>query len=102
MAEPGPTGELEPINPEEAEVILNEAIQPYTDNGWFVLDRSASTARLTKGPRNLDIRVDLLGQVEVTTSSLSASQESGRLVAWSLLLVSLLAALVVANILGLL
>lgn len=95
-------GELEPISPEEAEVILTEAMQPYTDDGWFVLDRSAFAARLTKGPHNLDIQVDLLGQVEVTASNLSASQEAGRLVAWVLLLVSLLAALVVAHILGLL
>ncbi len=104
-SEPGNTslpGEREPIAPEEAEIILQKALHPYIHEGWYVLDRDSFSARLTKGPHNLDVRVDLLGQVEITTAGLTPVQESGRLIAWVLLLVSLLAALVIASILGIL
>ncbi|GIV81085.1 MAG: hypothetical protein KatS3mg051_0439 [Anaerolineae bacterium] len=59
-------------------------------------------ARLTRGDRNLDVRVDLLGEVEVKESTLTPLQDSGRLVAWMLLLTSLLLALAIAAALGIL
>ncbi len=59
-------------------------------------------ARLTRGDRNLDVRVDLLGEVEVKESALTPLQDSGRLVAWMLLLTSLLLALAIAAALGIL
>lgn len=95
-----PQTDLDPISPEEAQVILDEAIQPYVEAGWFVMDRSAYAARLTKGLYNLDVRVDLLGQVETTQSGLTPLQDSGRMAAWVLLLASLLVALVISSILG--
>jgi hypothetical protein len=92
--------EIEPILPEEAEKILEDALAPYLADGWHILDRSAYNARLTRGTRNLDIRIDLLGQVETEESELTPLQDSGRLMAWVLLLVSLLVVLALATALG--
>ncbi len=79
--------EVEPIDPEAAAALLDGAIRPYLDEGWHILDRSAYAVRLTRGMRNLDVRVDLLGQVEQQESGLTPLQDSGRLMAWVLLLI---------------
>jgi len=92
--------EIEPISPEAASKILQTALEPYIADGWQLLDQSAYAARLTRGMRNLDIRVDLLGQVEAHESGLTPLQNSGRLTAWVLLLASLLVALALASALG--
>jgi hypothetical protein len=92
--------EIEPIEAEEAEVILQITLHPYLVDGWRVLDRSAFAARLTRGKRNLDFRIDLLGQVEIHESELTPLQESGRLVAWVVLLAMLLVTLALASALG--
>ena len=97
-----PPPEIEPIHPEQAEALITTAIKPYLAEGWHVLERSAYAARLTRGTRNLDIRVDLLGQIEIEESGLTPLQDSGRLVAWVLLLASILVALALASVLGLL
>jgi hypothetical protein len=94
--------EIEPISPEEAEKILNETLRPYLADDWRILDRSAYNARLTRGARNIDIRVDLLGQIETEESGLTPLQESGRLTAWVVLLAMLLVALALAAALGIL
>jgi hypothetical protein len=97
-----PEPEIEPISPGEAAAILEEALKPYLADEWRVLDRSAYAARLTRGMRNLDIRVDLLGQVETQESGLTPLQDSGRLMAWVLLIASLLVALALTSALGIL
>jgi hypothetical protein len=97
-----PPPEIEPISPRDAQVILQKALEPYLADGWRVLDRSAYIARLTRGTCNLDIRVDLLGQVEKHESGLTPLQESGRLTAWVLLLAVLLVVLALTAALGLL
>jgi hypothetical protein len=97
-----PPPEIEPIRPEQAEALIAAAIKPYLAEGWHVLERSAYAARLTRGTRNLDIRVDLLGQIEIEESGLTPLQDSGRLIAWVLLLASILVALALASGLGLL
>ena len=94
--------EIEPISTAEAQAILADALAPYLADGWHVLDRSPAWARLTRGKRNLDVRVDLLGEVEAHESDLTPLQDSGRLIAWVLLLTSLLLALAVAAALGIL
>jgi len=98
---PGHLAEIEPISPHEAALILAEALGPYLADGWRVLDRDAYGARLTREDRNLEIRVDLLGQIEAHETGLSALQDSGRLVAWVLLITALLLALAVTSALGL-
>jgi len=94
-----PSG-IEPIAADDAALILAQAIEPYLADGWHVLDRSAYSARLTRGIRNLDVRVDLLGQVETEESSLTPLQDSGRLAAWVLLLATLLVVLALSAALG--
>jgi hypothetical protein len=96
-----PQPEIEPISPQDAQVILQKALEPYLAEGWLVLDHSPYIARLTRGARNLDIRVDLLGQVEKKETGLTPLQESGRLTAWVLLLTALLVALALMAALGL-
>jgi hypothetical protein len=92
--------EIEPIQPEEAAAVMEQALQPYLDDGWLVLHQSPYIARLTREGRNLEIRVDLLGKVIVDEVALSPLQDSGRLIAWVLLLASLLVVLVLATVLG--
>ncbi|MCL4238400.1 MAG: hypothetical protein KJ047_09135 [Anaerolineae bacterium] len=92
--------EIEPISIAEAQAILADALAPYLADGWHVLDRSPAWARLTRDKRNLDVRVDLLGEVEAHESGLTPLQDSGRLIAWVLLLAALLLMLAAAAALG--
>lgn len=94
--------EIEPLSPDKAGVILETALAPYLADGWRVLDRGTYSARLTRGLRNLDVRVDLLGQVETEEFGLTPLQESGRLTAWVVLLAMLLVALALGATLGIL
>ncbi len=95
-----PPDEVEPISPQAADAILREALAPYVAQGWHVMDQGPYAARLTRQDRNLDLRVDLLGQVEARESGLTPLQESGRLVAWMVLLAMLMVALALAAALG--
>ncbi len=97
-----PESEVEPISPEEAEAILKTAMEPYLADGWHVLHESAYTVRLTRGMSNLDIHVDLLGNVEAQEKPLTPLQDSGRLMAWVLLVAMLMVALAVSSALGIL
>ena len=99
---PPPEEEIEPLDPAEAERILEEAIAPYLADEWIVLHRSPYAVRLTRGLRNMDVRVDLLGQVETEETGLTPLQESGRLTAWVVMLAMLLVALALATALGIL
>lgn len=97
---PGAPAEIEPISPHDAAILLAQALEPYLADGWHVLDQDAYAARLVRGDRNLDLRVDLLGQVEAHETGLTALQDSGRLVAWVLLITALLLALTITSALG--
>jgi hypothetical protein len=92
--------EIEPVGIAEAEAILEEALQPYLDAEWRIIDRGPYAARLTRGVRNLDLRVDLLGKIETEESGLTPLQDSGRLIAWTLLLAALLIVLALSAALG--
>ncbi len=99
--------EIEPISPEAARVLLDDAIRQQLgddwddpDEGWVVVSRHDYMARLTKGRVNVDFYVDLLGQVEIKRSAINAGQDAGRLAAWALLIVSLVIALMLARIVG--
>jgi hypothetical protein len=95
-----PAPEIDPISPQEAEAILQQALKPYLADGWHLIDHSAYAARLTREMRNLDVRVDLIGRVEVQESGLTPLQDSGRLTAWVLLLAALLVTLALSSALG--
>jgi hypothetical protein len=94
--------EIEPVGIAEAEKIMEEALQPYLADEWRVIDRGPYATRLTRGMRNLDVRVDLLGQVEIEESGLTPLQDSGRLMAWMVLLAALLVVLALSAALGIL
>ena len=94
--------EIEPVGVEEAAKIMEDALQPYLAEDWRIIDRGPYAARLTRGMRNLDIRVDLLGRVESEESGLTPLQDSGRLMAWMVLLAALLVVLALSAALGIL
>ncbi len=94
--------EIEPVGIAEAEKIMEEALQPYLADDWRIIDRGPYAARLTRGMRNLDVRIDLLGQVETEESGLTPLQDSGRLMAWMVLLAALLVVLALSAALGIL
>ncbi|GIL09399.1 MAG: hypothetical protein BroJett033_9100 [Chloroflexota bacterium] len=100
---------VEPIAPEQARQILEAAVRERLgdnwqdeDSGWAVVTSHAYMARLTRGRTNMDFYVDLLGAVTVEVKEISPVQDSGRLIAWLLLLLSLAIAFLVARIAGLL
>ncbi|MGQ9888922.1 MAG: hypothetical protein ACUVSX_10605 [Aggregatilineales bacterium] len=101
--------DIKPIAPEKAQQILEAAIRERLgdnwqdeDSGWAVITSHAYMARLNRGRTNVDFYVDLLGNVTVETKEINPAQDSGRLVAWLLLLLSLAIAFLLARIAGLL
>lgn len=102
MSEP-----IEPIAGDEARAILDRAIaerlgDDWQDesSGWVLVTGHDYMARLTRGRANVDFYVDLLGNVTVETSEITPAQDSGRLVAWVLLGVSVALALMIARVVG--
>jgi hypothetical protein len=101
------TDEIEPIPAEQARAILEEAIRERLgddwkddDSGWTKVTGHDYMARLTRGRMNVDFYVDLLGNVTVETSEINPAQDSGRMIAWMLLLVALAIAFLIARIVG--
>jgi hypothetical protein len=101
--------DIEPIPPEEARVILDKAIVERLgsdwDNeadGWVLIAGNDFMARLTRGRTNIDFYVDLLGEVRIEEKPINPVQESGRLLAWIFLSLSLAIALLIARIAGVL
>ncbi len=101
------TQPIEPIPADEARVILERAIaerlgDDWEDEsvGWVRVTGHDYMARLTRGRVNVDFYVDLLGEVTVETSEISPAQDSGRLVAFVLLLVSAGIAVMLARVVG--
>lgn len=99
--------EVEPIAPEQARAILDQAMRERLgddwedeESGWILISGHDYMARVTRGRVNVDFYVDLLGKVSVTEKSISPSQESGRLLAWMFLMVSLGIAFLVARAVG--
>ena len=101
------TDEIEPIPAEQARAILEQAIRERLgddwkddESGWTKVTGHDYMARLTKGRMNVDFYVDLLGNVTVETSEINPAQDSGRMIAWMLLLLSLAIAFLIARIVG--
>jgi hypothetical protein len=98
---------VEPIPPEQAREILERAMRERLgddwrdeDSGWQWITGHDYMARVTRGRINVDFYVDLLGEVSVTEQEINPAQDSGRLLAWVLLLLSLGIAFLVARIVG--
>jgi hypothetical protein len=97
--------ELEPISAEQARAILEQAMRErlgdnWQNEDWVLVTGHDYMARVTKGRRNLDFYVDLLGNVRVEEKEVNPAQESGRLIAWLILLLSLGIAFLLARIAG--
>ncbi|PJF42030.1 MAG: hypothetical protein CUN55_10615 [Phototrophicales bacterium] len=91
------------ITPEQAEDILRPEVQRLQAEGWRIVNKPLYGVRMERGIETLDLYVDLLGNIErKTTTTIWTSAFKGRLVAWMLLLVSLLGTLALASALGLL
>lgn len=101
------TEPIEPIPADEARVRLERAIaerlgDDWQDeaSGWVLVSGHDYMARLNHGRVNVDFYVDLLGEVTVETSEINPAQDSGRLVAVMLLLVSVGIAVMLARAVG--
>lgn len=86
--------------PEEAAAILEPKLAELEADGWKVLVHTDYMARLTRGNHNLDVRVDLLGNLEIEEARLSPLQESGWMIAFVLFLITFLLVLTLASGLG--
>jgi hypothetical protein len=101
--------EIEPIPAAEARRILENAIRERLgdkwrdeETGWQIVTGHDYMARLTRGTKNLDFYVDLLGNVTVEEKEIDGGQSNGRLIAWMVLIASLILAFFLAQIAGLL
>ncbi len=101
------TEPTEPIPPEQAREILEQAMRQRLgddwhdeESGWQWVTGHDYMARVTRGRTNVDFYVDLLGQVTISESEINPAQDSGRLIAWTLLGLSLAIALLLARIAG--
>ncbi|MBI5928113.1 MAG: hypothetical protein HY862_02305 [Chloroflexi bacterium] len=93
--------EVEIITPEAAEAILKPEVEKLITDGWRIIHESSFAARLVKERDMVDLQVDLLGQLERKQGvTLIYGPEIGRVIAWVLLLVSILLALALASALG--
>jgi hypothetical protein len=97
----------EMISPEQARQLLDRAMRETLgddwqdeDSGWQLITGHDYMARVTKGRVNVDFYVDLLGQVTIEKKTINAAQSSGRLLAWTLLLLSLGIAYLMARAVG--
>ena len=97
----------EPISPEQARMALDQAMAErlgpdWQDegSGWLLVTGNDYMARVTRGRINVDFMVDLLGKVTVEERPLTPAQTSGRLIAWTLLLLALGIVYLVARALG--
>lgn len=86
----------EPISAEAAREKLDAAMAARLgedwreeSSGWLLVSAHDYMARVTRGSRNVDFYVDLLGEVTIEEKPISAAQSSGRLIAWTLLLLLL-------------
>ena len=103
------TNPPEPFPAEEARKLLEKAIperlgEDWDDerDGWIIISRQDYAVRLSRGRKNIDFYVDLLGEVIIKESDVVAGEDAGRLVAWIFLLASLFIALLIARFAGIL
>jgi hypothetical protein len=101
------TDELEPIAPEQARAVLEAALREHLgddwedeENGWSRVTGHDYMTRVTRGRVNLDFYIDLLGNVKIEKSDITPVQESGRMLAWIFLLLSLGIAVMIARAVG--
>lgn len=99
--------DIEPIPPEQARAILDAAMRQRLgedwqdeDSGWQLVTGHDYMARVTRGRRNVDFYVDLLGSLTVEEKEINAAQATGRTLAIIFLLLSLAIAVLLARAVG--
>mgnify|MGYP001371912329 FL=1 len=99
--------EIEPIPADQARAILDAAMKQRLgadwedeDSGWLLVTGHDYMARVTRGRLNVDFYVDLLGAVSIEEKEISPAQESGRMLAWIFLMLSLGIAFLLARAVG--
>lgn len=91
------------VTPEQAEEILRPEVHQLQEEGWRIVAKPLYGVRMEKGVEVMDLRVDLLGNIERDTKlTVWTSVAKGRMVAWVLLITVLLVVLVFASEVGLL
>lgn len=98
---------IEPIPAEQARILLERAIRERCgddwrdeDSPWIYVTGHDYMARLTRGKVNLDFYVDLVGEVTVSETTTNSAQQVGRMVAVTLLFLSLVIAALLARAVG--
>jgi hypothetical protein len=101
------TEELDPIPPEQARDILEVALRERLgdgweddETGWVRITGHDYMARVTRGNVSLDFYVDLLGNVTVEKAEVNTAHQTGRLLLWVLLGLSLVIAFLIVRIAG--
>ena len=86
MPDETPSSEIEPIAAEAARSVLYAAIRERLgehwndeESGWRIVSGHDYMARLTRGNRNVDFFVDLLGNVTIEEKAIGPAQIQGRL-----------------------
>jgi len=99
--------EVETISPEAARAILDEAMAKRLgadwqdeDSGWLLVTGHDYMARVTRGRLNVDFYVDLLGEITVEEKEINSAQQSGRMLTWVFLFLSLGIAFLLARAVG--
>ena len=91
------------VTPEQAEDILRPEVHQLQAEGWRIVSKPLYGVRMERGVEILDMRVDLLGNIEreVKLSAMTSAVQ-GRMVAWVLLITSILVVLAFVNAIGIL
>lgn len=93
--------DIEIVSPDEAEEILRPEVEQLMAEGWRVVSKPLYGVRLEHERSILDLRVDLLGNIERNEHyNFMSGAEVGRTVAWVLLIITFLFILVLASALG--
>jgi hypothetical protein len=95
------TNPIEPILPEEAAAIIESKLAELEREGWKVVVQHDYMARLNRQHENLEVHIDLLGNIRIDEKPLTILQESGRIIAILLFLIMILFILAILSILGL-
>lgn len=91
------------VTPDEAEDLLRPEVEQLVAEGWRIVSKPLYGVRLERERDVLDLRVDLLGNIiREQKLKLFSGADTGRIVAWVLLIASLLVVLTLASVLGLL
>ena len=101
------TDAIQPVSVETARAAIEAAIVAKLGADWndedspYLLVHDAPyLVRINRGATNLDFQCDLLGEVEIIERPVNPAQTGGRLIAWMVLLATMLVVFVLASLAG--